>query len=84
MLTQLGIMFNDNTNQAVPPSPRGPELQMIKIMRKFMLTKQRLPKQNCLVFMCFPSGVRRTYHNEAFYQQSEAVRASAALALSAG
>ena len=21
MLTQLGIMFNDNTNQAVPPSP---------------------------------------------------------------
>ena len=30
-----------------------PALQMRKIKRKFMLTRQRLPKENCLVFLLF-------------------------------
>jgi len=30
-----------------------PELQMRKIKEKFILTRQQLPKENCLVFMCF-------------------------------
>ena len=30
-----------------------PELQMRKIKQKFILTRQRLPKENCLVFLRF-------------------------------
>ena len=40
-LPQLGIMFNDNANQAVA----WIRLEIRKIKQKFMLTRQRLPKK---------------------------------------
>ena len=46
MLTRHGILFNDNAKFR-----QWPELQERKIKQKFILSGQRLPKENCLVFM---------------------------------
>ena len=62
--------------------------QMTRIKQKFMLARQRLPKKNCLVFISF-AAIFRVFFFFPWYEgeksiRMEAVRASAALALSAG
>ena len=47
-------MLKDNANQAVP------WITDEKSKQKFMLTRQQLPKENCLVFMCF-SAISRVF-----------------------